>query len=205
VETVQARSGRKRRDASRLEILNATRRLLASGDSVAGLNIDRIVAEADVSRATFYKCFADKRAVIGRLAENALAWRMNIHAEVLADPDLTRERLDQLLRDIVGHWQTDREVLAAIIELAEHDADMRRPWLAAITQIADQAAAQFQLRWAHSEHRPADPAAMATAFTWMFERCCHQLVFDDASAETVASAISEILWRTLTYGESRTS
>jgi hypothetical protein len=35
--------------------------------------------------------------------------------------------------------------------------------------------------------------------TWMFERCCHQLVVDDASAEAVAIAISEILWRTVTF------
>ena len=35
--------------------------------------------------------------------------------------------------------------------------------------------------------------------TWMLERACHQLVEDEASAETIALAISEILWRTLAY------
>ncbi|WP_264078213.1 hypothetical protein [Mycobacterium stomatepiae] len=40
---------------------------------------------------------------------------------------------------------------------------------------------------------------LAAAMTWMFERCCHQLVVDDTSAERVAMALSEILWRTTTY------
>jgi AcrR family transcriptional regulator len=198
-ESVQAASGRRRREASTNEILAATRRLLADGGSVARLSVDRIVAEAGVSRATFYVCFADKHAVIGRLAEESLAWREEIHAEVLSDPDLTRDRLDELLRAIVSHWQTNRSVLAAIIELSEHDPAMRGPWRAAVNQIAEQAADQFRIRWANGPDRPANPDAIAAAFTWMFASCCHQLVTDDASADTIALAISEILWRTLNY------
>ncbi|MHB8691343.1 MAG: TetR/AcrR family transcriptional regulator [Solirubrobacteraceae bacterium] len=198
-ESIQAASGRKRRQASAEVILTATRRLLAAGDPVAKLSVDRILAEAGVSRATFYACFADKTAVIARLARDSLAWRQDIHAEVLADPNLTRERLDALLRAIVGHWQTNRTVLAAIIELAEHDPAMGEPWRAAVNQIAEQAADQFRVRWAADPSAPANLSAIASAFTWMFERCCHQLVSNDGSAETTALAISEILWRTLTY------
>jgi AcrR family transcriptional regulator len=192
-------SGRKRREASANEILAATHRLLAAGGPVAKLRVDRIVTEAGVSRATFYACFSDKHAAIGGLAQDALAWREDIYAEVLADPELTHARLDQLMRAIVSHWQTNRAVLAAIIELAEHDPAMRGPWRAAVNQIAEQAAEQFRIRWDHSPDRPANPDAMAAAFTWMFERCCHQLVTDETSAETMALAMSEILWRTLTY------
>lgn len=199
VESIQAVSGRKRREASREEILGATARLLGQGGPVASLSIDRIVAEAGVSRATFYACFQDKHAVVSQLAQEALAWRDDIHAEVLADPGLTRARLDELLRAIVEHWRTNRAVLAAIVELAEHDPAMREGWRAAVSQVAEQAAAQFTRRWHNSPNAPPDPDAIATAFTWMFERCCHQLVTDDASAETVALAISEILWRILDY------
>ena len=170
----QAESGRKRRAASRSEILTATRRLLSDRVSVASLSVERIVAEAGVSRATFYVCFSDKHAVIGALAQQSLAWREAIHAEALADPDLTKERLDELLRTIVGHWQAQRPVLAAIIELAEHDPATRSAWREAVNEIADQAAKQFRARWADSSDRPDDPDAMAAAFTWMFERCCHR-------------------------------
>jgi AcrR family transcriptional regulator len=198
-ESIQAASGRKRRQASVEVILTATRRLLAADEPVAKLSVDRILAEAGVSRATFYACFTDKTAVIARLARDSLAWRQDIHAEVLADPNLTREQLDGLLRAIVGHWQTNRTVLAAIIELAEHDPAMGDPWRAAVNQIAEQAADQFRVRWAEDPSAPANLSAIASAFTWMFERCCHQLVNDDTSAETTALAISEILWRTLTH------
>jgi TetR/AcrR family transcriptional regulator, ethionamide resistance regulator len=198
-ESAQAASGRKRREASRAEILAATARLLAAGSPVAKLSADKIAAEAGVSRATFYVCFPDKHAVIASLARDALAWREAIHAEVLSDPELTHARMDELMRAIVGHWQANRPVLSAIIELAEHDPAMREPWRAAITQIADQAAEQFRVRWDGSADRPETSDAMAAVFTWMLERACHQLVTDDASADTIALAMSEIIWRTLTY------
>ena len=197
----QAETGRKRREASRIEILEATRRLLAA-HSVAGLSVDRIAAEAGVSRATFYVCFPDKHAVVAALAQESLSWREQVHAEVLADPDLTRDRLDELMLTIVGHWQRNRPVLAAIIELAEHDDAMGEPWRAAITEIAEQAAEQFRIRWADSPAAPADADTMAAVFTWMLERSCHQMVNDD-SAEAVALAMAEILWRTLTWTEPR--
>jgi TetR/AcrR family transcriptional regulator, ethionamide resistance regulator len=198
-ESVQAASGRKRRATSTNEILGATRRLLAEGGPVAKLSVDRIVAEAGVSRATFYVCFPDKQAVVGRLAQEALAWRENIHTEVLSDPALTQRRMDELMLAIVGHWQANRAVLAAIIELAEHDPAMRDPWRAAITEIAEEAAEQFRIRWRKSPDRPRNPDAMAAVFTWMMERACHQLVTDDVSAKTVALAMSEIIWRNLTF------
>jgi AcrR family transcriptional regulator len=194
----QAETGRKRRDASRTEILDATRRLLA-GTNVASLSVDRIVAEAGVSRATFYVCFPDKHAVVAALAQESLAWREQVHAEVLADPALTRARLDELMRTIVGHWQRNRPVLAAIIELAEHDVAMGGPWRAAVREIAEQAAEQFRTRWADAAAAPDDPDTMAAVFTWMLERSCHQLVTDDTSADAVALAMAEILWRTLTW------
>jgi AcrR family transcriptional regulator len=198
-ESAQAASGRKRREASRNEIIAATARLLAAGSPVAKLSADKIAAEAGVSRATFYVCFPDKHAVISSLAQDAVAWRDEIHAEVLSDPELTHERMDELMRAIVAHWQANRPVLSAIIELAEHDPTMRKPWRAAINQIAEQAAQQFHIRWKDVPDRPADPDAMAAVFTWMMERSCHQLVTDDASADTIALAMSEIIWRTLTY------
>jgi len=197
--SVQAVSGRKRREASARQVLDGTRRLLADGEPVAKLTVDRILKESGVSRATFYACFADKHEVVGRLAQEALAWRQDIHAEVLGDGELDRARLDELLRVIVAEWRANKPVLNAVVELAEHDPEIDAAYKAAVDEIAQQAAEQFRIRWDGTPEAPADPAAMATAFTWMLERLCHQFVVDDASAETVASAISEILWRTLDY------
>lgn len=198
-ESVQAATGRRRREASAAEILAATRRLLSAGDPMAQLSVERILAEAGVSRATFYACFPDKRAVVAALAQESLAWREQVSGEALADPKLTRDRLDDLMRAIVGHWRENRPVLAAIIELAEHDPAMRDAWRGAVGEIAAQTAGHLRARWQHSPDAPSDPDGVAAALTWMFERCAHQLAVDDDSAETVALALSEILWRTVTY------
>lgn len=137
--------------------------------------------------------------MIAQLARQSLAWRDEVSGESLGDADLTRDRLDELMRTIVGHWRANLVVLGAIIELAEHDPEMRLAWRAAVDQIAAQTTTQLERRWAGSPDAPPDPGALAEAFTWMFERCCHQLVFDDASAERTASALSEIIWRTVAY------
>jgi AcrR family transcriptional regulator len=198
-ESTQAATGRRRREASAAEILAATRRLLSAGDPMAQLSVERILAEAGVSRATFYACFPDKHAVVGTLAQESLSWREEVSHQVLADPELTRADLDDLMRAIVGHWRDNRPVLAAIIELAEHDPAMRDAWRGAVGEIAVQTAGHLRARWADSPDAPADPDGVAAALTWMFERCAHQLAVDDDTAETVALALSEILWRTVTY------
>ncbi len=198
-QSTQAASGQRRREGSTREILDATSRLLARGDAVARLSVSRIIEEAGVSRATFYACFSDKHAVIAQLAGRSLAWRNEVSGESLGDADLTRDRLDELMRTIVGHWRANRAVLGALVELAEHDPEIGLAWRSAVGQIAAQTAAQLDRRWAGSPDAPADPGALAEAFTWMFERCCHQLVVDDASAERTALALSEIIWRTIAY------
>jgi TetR/AcrR family transcriptional regulator, ethionamide resistance regulator len=198
-ESTQALAGRRRREASAQDILAATRRLLSGGEPVTHLSVGRILTEAGVARATFYACFPDKQAVIGQLAQQSLAWREEVSGDALRDPQMTRETLDELMRTIVRHWRANRQVLGAIIELAEHDRGMREVWGSAVGEIATQTAGYLRQRWKGSPDAPDDPEMLAAAMTWMFERCCHQLVVDDTSAERVAMALSEILWRTTTY------
>jgi AcrR family transcriptional regulator len=199
IESVQAVSGRRRREATVADIVDATRRLIAAGTSVANLSVERIVAEAGVARATFYLHFRDKHALIARLAADEVAWREQIGAEVLADPHLERPTLDAIMRDITARWAADKPTLSAIIELAEYDPAVREIWRSAIEQVAEKAAAQFRIRWDRSPDRPPDPDTIAEIFTWMFERCCHQLVSDGASVERVASGMAEVIWRVLDY------
>jgi AcrR family transcriptional regulator len=198
-ETIQAQSGRRRRQATVADILDATRRLLAAGTPVANLSVERIVTEAGIARATFYLHFSDKHALIARLSEDEVAWREQIGAEVLADPNLKRSALDAIMIEIVSRWAADRPVLAAIIELAEYDPTVREIWRSAMQRVADKAATQFRARWANSTTGPPDPDTVAEIFTWMFERCCHQMLTDATRIETVAGAMAEIIWRVLDY------
>jgi AcrR family transcriptional regulator len=139
-ETIQARSGRRRRQATVADILDATRRLLAKGTPVANLSLEQIVTEAGIARATFYLHFPDKHALIARLAEDEIAWREQIGAEVLADPELERATLDAIMLEIVTLWSADRAILSAIIALAGTDERVNSIWLDAMQQVADKAA-----------------------------------------------------------------
>jgi AcrR family transcriptional regulator len=201
-ETVQAQSGRRRREATVADILDATRRLLDGGTPVSNLSIERIVTEAGVVRATFYLHFADKQALIARLAADEIAWREQVGAEALADPALERSTLDAIMLEIVNRWATDRSVLAALIELAEYDPTVNATWRAAMRQVAEKAAAQFHQRWELSHTPPPDPDTIAEAFTWMFERCCHQMLTTPEDIHRVASSMAEIIWRVLDYSPS---
>lgn len=150
-----------------------------------------------MSRATFYLHFADKKELIVALAENLFAWRDYIGAEVLADPTMERDTLDAMLRLIVARWSENRVVLAAIIEIAEYDKDLGNVWRDAMNRIAETAAVQIAERWRTTNATAGDPKVIAEVFTWMFERSCHQMLSTGTSQDQLVSALSEIIWRTI--------
>ncbi|GAA0602716.1 TetR/AcrR family transcriptional regulator [Sporichthya brevicatena] len=196
----RARTDRRRTGpATRSDLLEATKRLLAGGAPVATLRVDQIVAEAGMGRATFYLHFKDKSELMAALAEDQVAWRDQIGAEVLADPELTRESVHLLMRTIVGQWAENWGVLAAIIEVAEYDTAMATIWKTAMGEVTEKAAEQFRLRWENQPGDSPDPDMIAELFTWMFERSCHQLLRDPSRADSVAAGMTDIIWRVLDY------
>lgn len=198
--TVQAKSGKRRRETTVADVLDATRRLLQAGIPVSKLSVDRIVAEAGIARATFYLHFSDKHALIARLAEQEIAWRDEIGAEELANPDLSRDALEAMMNSIVRRWVADRAVLSAIVALAEQDPKVRMIWHESMQEVANKAATQFRARWANNEaNRPSDANTIAEIFTWMFERCCHQMATDPKRTGQLAQSMTEIIWRVLNY------
>lgn len=183
--------------ATRQALLDAAKRLLSSGASVATLSIDKIVAEAGMGRATFYLHFREKSELVAALAEDQVAWRDEIGAEALADPELDRATLDNILNNIVSRWVENRAVLAAIIEVAEYDPDMRAIWRAAMLEVAEKAATQFEARWNSDPSAPRSPHMVAEVFTWMFERSCHQVLTDPSRQAELTETLAEIIWRVL--------
>ena len=190
---------RRTRPATKADLLDAAKRLLSGGASVAALSVERIVEEAGMSRATFYLHFRDKTELVAALAEDQVAWRDQIGAEALADPDLQRETLDAMLAEIVARWVDNRAVLSAIIEVAEYDPAMAATWRTAMQEVAETAGEQFRKRWQGRRDGPSSPQAIAEIFTWMFERSCHQILRDPTRQAEVAESLAEIIWRTLTY------
>lgn len=200
--TVQARAGRRRREATQEKILAAFRELLETGSPVAAMSVDRICEAAGVSRSTFYAHFPDKTELIARLAaEDSEPW-MALAEPVLADPEAGREDVERVVRQLVVNWREHAVVGAAIIELAEYDRAAHDAWQATISWMAQTVADHLRLRWAGRASEHADPDTVAEVLAWMVERCCHKMLPADGPAddERTIAALTEVVWRVLEPG-----
>lgn len=187
---------RQTRDATETRILEGTTRLLDAGASLAGLSINRISGESGVSRATFYLHFADKRALIERLAARELREVQIATAPFVSNPAADRDELAAVITNLVAIWRNHAGVLASLIELAEYDADSRETWQQVVQAIAAQLAPAIR------DRRPDLDEAMVVntseVLAWTGERTMHQMIgreADDRRAADVAAALTEVIWR----------
>lgn len=195
--TVQGRTGQKRREATRGDLVAATKRLLESGAPLARLSVERIVGEAGVNRTTFYRHFHDKQELVDLLAQEQVAWIEEVGASAGTGTELTRAAVEATVDEIVSRWAANRPVLAAVIELAEYDSRMSETWRAAMHEVGEVASALFRRQWAADGTAPQDPEMVSEVLTWMIERSCHQITRDPASRPRVAQALAEVIWRVL--------
>ncbi|MGK2938448.1 MAG: TetR/AcrR family transcriptional regulator [Solirubrobacteraceae bacterium] len=194
--TVQARVGAARRAATRARILDAARRLLERGDSVAALTVSRLATEAEVSRATFYLHFPDKRHLIEALHDSALEdWR-DVAGVAFGDPDVSREALHDImvagLRTTLDH----AAVFAGIIELAEYDPEVRAAWRENIRAGSEATADWLQACRPELSDRAA--ALVGEAMSWTSERTVQQMLGirgeGSCDVDELADALTEIWW-----------
>jgi AcrR family transcriptional regulator len=185
--------------ATKTELIEATKRLLATGVAVADLSAERVSVEAGMSRATFYLHFKDKRELIVALAADQVAWKDQIGAETLAAPDLDRSAVHQIIGDVLRLWLDNQPTLSAIIEMAEYDPEMSATWRSAMGEVAETAGRQFAAHWENSPDAPSDPMVIAEIFTWMWERSCHQILRDPKRFDALRDAMTDVIWRVLSY------
>ncbi|RHW25723.1 TetR/AcrR family transcriptional regulator [Nocardioides immobilis] len=197
--TVQARSGARRREATKARVVEATRRLLMDGEAYADLSMERIAKEAGVSRATLYLHFGDKRDILAQIAEEIVEQRFALGAEVLADPEIDRETLRTIVTDMTHRWMADAPLHSAIITLAEQDPDVRQLWVDAIHEVGAMGADLMRRHWGDGPSAAPDPDTIGQVLAWMFERSAHQLARDPEDEARVADAVSEVVWRVFEY------
>ena len=197
-QTVQAKTGERRRAATQLDLINATKRLLEGGASIQELTIEGICREAGVVRTTFYLHFNEKTDLIKALAQEQVEWIEEAGRRTASDPELTRGTVEASIDEIVNRWVSNQAVLAAIIDLAEHDPELERTWQAAIQEVGVVAAGVFDEHWKlHPEWAPQNPAAVAEVLSWMIERSCHKIARDPDRRDEVAASLAEVIWRVL--------
>src|SRR5215510_16340658 len=142
--TIQSKSGHERSNATRLEIMRATRSLLDEGNPLAAISVEMIVERAGVSRPTFYRHFRDKQGLMAELAHEVVEWAKSVaRSAAESDAEFTRETVDASIAGLVARWRENRRILAAVIEMAEYDERMHETWQAAMHEVAEFAVTIF--------------------------------------------------------------
>ena len=192
--TLPATATPDRRAQTNQQILNATRDLLAGGEPLARLSIQRIVEAAGVSRATFYLHFRTKRDLMSALAQQETREWSAIAMPFLANLSANRLALEQAVMQAVQTWRVHSAVLSGVIELAEYDEDTRSAWNDTIGTIAQTIAAGIRLRRPELTRQQADQLGLLIA--WSGERLFHQQAREPSSDDDqlLVWSLVEMIW-----------
>jgi AcrR family transcriptional regulator len=185
----------------RERILCATRELLRQSRFDA-LSVADILAEAEVSRASFYFYFPSKQAVLGELVREAVA-----QGQQAAQPwiDAQQDPVAALragVSDGARLWRAKAGVLVAIVESWGSDEGLRALWLEQMDLFTDATVARIQADpHARERLRDADVRAVAALLTWTGERLYYLAAgavppFDDEEVlvDTLTNAWTSILY-----------
>ena len=190
-----------RRDSLRDRLLTAVEKLLADGENYTELSVERLAAEAGISRSTFYVYFEDK-------GELLRAWFVEIFGRVEGaarqwyglPPDFSRDDLRAALAHVVGTYRPHTPLMAAVVDASGYDPAVRE--LVTGMMKRNTASMRKHVRtgqaagWVDGT-LPADETA--AWLTWMAERGFHQLVrgASDAEVDRLVEAYTAIVWNTL--------
>lgn len=189
-----------RRDAMRQRLLAAVERLVDDGVSFTELSVERLAAEAGISRSTFYVHFQDKTDIVLRLTRTVLTelravsgtwWAVAEHARA-AD-------LRQAVTAIVDVYRRHGAGFTVVAETSAYDADVAREMRSLMQAIIDDTRAAIERGQAAGVMRAVRPEETATVLTWMVERAGYQMVRrgDPSADPAIVDTLTDIIWTTL--------
>ena len=200
--------GQARRDALRAQVLSIVERQLRSGATYADINVATVVAEAGISRSTFYAYFVDKTNLLRM-------WYAEFTQVILAaaqawwslDRTATKGEVRAALERIMDAYRAHPELMAATHEAIGTDQGVREAVDDAMRRYIDGLRTHIEAGQADGVIDPSLPAA-ETAYwlQWMAERGLHRMVRAESrsSQDRLAEAYTSIVWNTL-YAPARQS
>src|ERR1700747_2354684 len=200
--------GQARRDALRAQVLSIVEQQLRSGATYADINVSTVVAEAGISRSTFYAYFVDKTNLLRM-------WYAEFTQVILAaaqacwslDRTATKGEVRAALERIMDAYRAHPELMAATHEAIGTDQGVREAVDDAMRRYIDGLRTHIEAGQADGFIDPSLPAA-ETAYwlQWMAERGLHRMVRAEptSSQEQLAEAYAGIVWNTL-YASTRRS
>jgi TetR/AcrR family transcriptional regulator, ethionamide resistance regulator len=196
-----AKHGQARRDQLRTQVLSIVEQQLRAGATYADVSVANVVAEAGISRSTFYAYFVDKTTLLRTwyaeftevILDAAQAWwSLNGTA--------TRDDVRAALERIMDAYRAHPELMAATHEAIGTDHDVRKAVDDAMRRYIDGLRGHIETGQAGGFIDPSLPAA-ETAYwlQWMAERGLHRMARAESEAgqERLAEAYASIVWNTL--------
>lgn len=193
------------RSVAEAAIFDATEKLLAEY-SLRDLSVAQIIAEAGLSRATFYFYFGSKFSVaaslLGRITDETFELvQPYVGGDGTAPPD---ELLARSLQAAVDIWERHRPTLRATMEHWSTNEEIGRQWIAGVELFTTAAAEQIE------RHRKAglapdgpDARRLAAALVWGTQHCLYAAglgVDGDLPDEQGAFEPLMTMWTRAIYG-----
>jgi AcrR family transcriptional regulator len=180
--------------AARDAILAATERLLVAR-RLGELSVGDILAEAGISRTSFYAHFPSKTAVVAeglrRVTDQVIVAVEPFLSDWEDDPEVAiRDSLERWVQVVVAH----RALMRAVSEEWPHDAQLRTLWSEILATFAAGTAGVIRAaRAAGRAPEGADPDALAACLMWGYERVLHLALVGEARGLPDPAAIVEPL------------
>jgi AcrR family transcriptional regulator len=199
-ETAQ-KHGQARRDELRGQVLSIVEQHLRSGETFADISVASVVAEAGISRSTFYAYFVDKTTLLRTwYAEFTQVILDAVQAWWSLDGTATKDDVHAALERIMGAYRAHPELIAATHEAIGTDHGVREAVDDAMRRYIDGLRTHIETGQADGFIDPSLPAG-ETAYwlQWMAERGLHRMVRAESrsSQERLAEAYARIVWNAL--------
>lgn len=190
-------------------IFEATEKLLAE-QSLQDLSVAQIIAEAGLSRATFYFYFGSKFSVAAKLLANITDEIFEfVQPYASRTPaEEPREALAQSLQAAIEIWERHRPTLRATMQHWSTNEEIGRQWVAGIELFTGAVAEQIEGD-RHAGLAPPGPDArqLAAALLWGTQHCLYAAglgVDADLDGERGAFEVLMTMWSRSIYGTAAT-
>jgi AcrR family transcriptional regulator len=175
-------------------------KLLNEGNAFTDLSVDRLAAAAGTTRATFYVYYEDKGHLLRQLSRHVMVELQQAARQWWESSALRDSRnLLAAMNAIISSYRRHQALFSAVVEAAGYDASVASDYQALMADY--EAATQEVIEQGRSAGTVRDlPASEAAcALVWMVERTCYQTVRSSTpdNDEQLATALAEIIWRTL--------
>lgn len=165
--------------------MDATRGLLADGESFADLSVEQITTRAGISRTAFYDYFRDKRELLIKLLEAAAVSIVREADELVGGRPSGPAEIPFTIKAAMTFARDSREVFVAAVEAAAYDPVISAYWREHfLNRFIDVIEKRINNQQERRLALPIPPRPAATSLVLMVvETLYHHVSGDDATPD----------------------